>query len=205
MKWMKIVLFGLLLVGCSSNTTVTGTWKMPNNQVKAKNIMVFALSHELPVRQGAEDALVKKLKAAGVEAQSSLRALGAKMAPGKTTREALIAAVKAKGADHALVVALLRTDTQTRYVPGATSYSPDPFLYGPFSNVYPGLYMQISEPGYYKQFQHFYLESDLYRVKDEQLVWSAQTDTVNPDVNIDTAAQDFSDKLISAMKGAALW
>jgi hypothetical protein len=54
------------------------------------------------------------------------------------------------------------------------------------------------DPGYYATDKTYFLETNLYDAATEKLVWSAQSETVNPG-SIDKFVQDYPKKLIAQM------
>lgn len=66
----------------------------------------------------------------------------------------------------------------------------------PFYNTFWGYFNYwgpiIYDPGYYTQDKIYYLETNLYDADTENLVWSAQSETVNPR-NLQTFSEEFAE------------
>jgi hypothetical protein len=78
-----------------------------------------------------------------------------------------------------MLVAIKDVKEETRYVPGsATSYSP--YGYGGYYGHYGGGMAYNYSPGYYTTDKIIYLETNLYNLATDELVWSAQSKTTNP-------------------------
>ena len=85
-------------------------------------------------------------------------------------------------ADVIMTVALVDKETEERYVPGSFAY--DPLLrfgyYGRYSLYWGYRAPLYFDPGYYVTYKTYYLETNLYDAKTEELIWSAQSATYNP-------------------------
>jgi len=98
------------------------------------------------------------------------------------SKDAMMNELKGLKCDAVLTVTLIDKSSETRYVPGSVTYAPYPRFtyYGNFLGYYNHWYPMVYDPGYVTTDKYYYLESNLYNSKDEQLVWSAQSETVNP-------------------------
>lgn len=54
------------------------------------------------------------------------------------------------------------------------------------------------DPGYYVTDKTYFLETNLYNAASGQLVWSAQSETVNP-TSIDAFAEEYPEVLLERM------
>jgi hypothetical protein len=59
-------------------------------------------------------------------------------------------------------------------------------------------YPRMYDPGYYVTDKTYFLETNLYDSETEELIWSAQSETVNPG-GIDNFVADYPDKLVEQM------
>ena len=98
------------------------------------------------------------------------------------TKEELVKKVKASGCDAVFIVALLNKDESVRYTPSTSAYTVTPFYtytgsyYGYYSNWYSTAYT----PSYYSQEKSYFMETNLYDVATEEIMWSAQSEVFNP-------------------------
>jgi hypothetical protein len=75
--------------------------------------------------------------------------------------------------------------------------------YGGFYTYYNYWYPYLYDPGYYVTDKTYFLETNLYDVNTEELIWSAQSQTVNP-ASIDEFAKEYPKKLVARMESDGL-
>ena len=75
---------------------------------------------------------------------------------------------------------------RSSYVPGSTYYTPAPAYYGMYG-YYNSSYAMVHDPGYYQENTIVKLETNVYDVASEKLVWSGVTETLNPETAQDVA------------------
>lgn len=199
-----ISLIACLLIGaCSTSTRITGSWKDPAVDAstgESKSVLITALSRNIEVRTKLEDALAAKAAERNIEAVKSSEIFTPDFFQVIPERDELIAQIKQTGVDAILTVSLIDTESETRYVRGSTRYAPMP-LY----SWYGGFYSYINywrpimyEPGYYVTDKTYFLETNLYNAETGQLIWSAQSETVNP-TSIDAFAEEYPQVLLERM------
>jgi hypothetical protein len=79
------------------------------------------------------------------------------------------------GFDGAVVMRLLRAQDKVTYVPGA--YPP---YYGSFWGYYGWAWSSIYDPGYVYTDKIYQVETTIYSIKDDKLLWDSVTQTTNP-------------------------
>jgi len=198
---LSILLFILVISGCTTKRTlISGTWKNPNGVKGYNNILVAALtSHAVP-KSVIETDLVDEFKKNGIEATESIMKFPINEASSDTQKHELMNKVKDKGMDAILTISLLKKETDTRYVRG--SYSYDPFEYPFYRNFwgyYSYWYPYAYSPGYYVTDKTYYLETNLYDLSTEELVWSAQSRTYNP-IDLNSFSKEFAQIIVSRLK-----
>ncbi len=70
--------------------------------------------------------------------------------------------------------------------------------YNNFYSYYETVQTTVTEPGYYENETTLYLESNFYRVSDASLIWSGQTEVVNP-TDLNSGANDWSKVVVNAL------
>lgn len=175
---------GGLLPGCGSSSQITGSWKSPDApRGQYQNVLVAALTSNTVARQTVETELVSRLQAKGVRATRSLDVFPPNFTQGQLPpRAEIIEKIRQTGHDAVLTASLLDSQTETRYVPGAMAYGPmgvHPY-YNSFYGYYSHHYAMVYSPGYYRSNRTYFLETNLYDVASEKLLWSAQSETYNP-------------------------
>lgn len=180
---LAIVLF-TAATSCSSNTYITGTWKKPGTSLKKyNNIYIDVLSSNIPAKQQVENALQQELGANGIKAEKSIDVMPPDYeSQNYKNQDAMMGKIKAGNVDGILTVALLNEKDKQRYVPGNYGYNPG-FAYGFYNTYwgyYSGRYPLLYDPGYYTTDEIYYIETNLYDANTDQLVWSTQSKTYNP-------------------------
>ncbi|MDX5436053.1 MAG: hypothetical protein LPK03_02600 [Pontibacter sp.] len=174
----------LFIEGCVPTTRITGTWKNP--EVSARNydkIVVAALTDNVRARQTAETDMQQQLQQHGVDAARSIDMFPPTMSSkGGPDVNQLLEKVKAQGYGAIMTVALIDEETETRYVPGTYGYAPMMTYgwYGRFRGYYSYWYPTLYDPGYYTEEKVYFVETNLYDVGTENLLWSAQTQSHSP-------------------------
>ncbi len=191
----------MIAFSCKTSTEILGSWTNPDANMKSyKSIFVTAISNTIVSREVMENELETMLQKEGVKSETSLEILPSGFKDNADNKEETIEAIRKRGGDAILTVALLDQDSETRYVPGTTMYSPMSYggYYGRFSGYYSYYNPVMYDPGYYTTDKFYYYEINLYDSKTEELVWSAQSETVNPE-SAGTFANTFSQEVVEQL------
>lgn len=166
--------FVLVLTSCST-TTVTEQWKDPAFDGKFNDVLVLSLNSDDSKRRVFETGFLAELDRRSVESSASYEILPNHADLGK---EKIKAAIAGSSIDAVLVMRQVRVKKEDRYVPPRMDYVGDPY-YGSFYGYY-GQFAPIYTPGYITEDTIVHLETNLYAVDGEKLVWSGKTETFNP-------------------------
>ena len=185
-RWLVIVAGISVLAGCAS-TTLQSTWMDPGYRGGPfKRFLVVGLSaRDVTARRVLEDVVVHKLKAGGVEALLGWQFLASN---GPADEAAFTAAVAKSGADAMLMVRLIAVETQTTVWP---PMGPRFGWYGYYSGWY--AYPEVT------QSQIAVVETTLFDVRSQRVVWSATSETINP-TNVQKDAPVFADVILGALR-----
>jgi hypothetical protein len=204
-RWLLIgmVFIAIGNASCSSSTRITGSWVNPEAKGRPannKSVFIASLSRNMEVRTKLENALASEAAKRNIRAIKSTDQFTPEFYQQVPTKEQLLSKIKQSGADAILTVSLINKESETRYVPGSARYAPIPGFrwYGGFYSYYNYWYPQLYDPGYYVTDKTYFLETNLYDVNTEQLIWSAQSETVNPG-SIDNFVKDYPKKLVARM------
>jgi len=177
----KFFLLSSLLIGllfaCVS-TKLEKSWADPSFSLKPspyKKVLVVAPLKDAASQRIAEDKIVKQIKAGtGVQSYSYLKTTD-------TDEKLLQAQLVKDGFDGIIVMHLTDVEKSVTYNPG-TSYG--------------GWYGYRSyTPGYYSEDKTFLVETNMYSVKDDKLMWSGTTSSLNP-----SSFDKSMDEIITAIK-----
>lgn len=176
------------LVSCGPSTKIEKSWQEPGASVTpsaTNKVLAIALVKDETSRRVIEDQLVKRLNNNGVAsytiaANATEEVLNQKITEGKFT--------------HVLLMRLADVEKETSYVPGTTTS-----FYGGYGRYYgygAGMY---STPGYYTTDKNYFVETTVYTVNPDKLVWTGTTKTVNPS-KLEKAVNEIADVVTEKMK-----
>lgn len=174
---MKKLVFVFALIGmiaCSPSTQIVKSWRDPGSVVSAtgsQKVLVIGLVKDEGSRRIVEDNLAKRLNGKGVASYSVITEEMVKAAK----EDALNQELSKGGFTHVILVRLADIEKETSYVPGTTTG-----FYGGYGRYYgygAGMY---STPGYYTTDKNYFVETAVYSVTPDKLLWTGTTKTVNP-------------------------
>jgi len=156
--------------GCASSR-ITSSWQQPGLQPFdfQKTLVVF-MSDNAGIRRTAEDRLVN-LIGDRTEAVASYTLFPDKAAGDDAARTA----VRDAGFDSAVVMRMVSREQQLNYTPGMTYPVPYRSFYGYYGYGWGRAY----EPGYLTTDTVVTVETNLYSVRDDELLWSGVSETFN--------------------------
>ena len=158
----------MFLTSCAT-TTVTDTWKDEAYQGKAQKMVVMMFARTQYLRDMFEGQFAAELKARGNKATQSHKIVPFEELKDK---ELVKSKIKSTDADTILIARLVGRKTIETFEPGA--------IHGiPLNYDYWGSYYEIVsvDYGYTGDIEVSYIETNLYDVKTEKLIWSAHSKT----------------------------
>jgi len=166
--------FALFLVACfclpasCATTKMTDTWRDDAYRGTIGKVVVIGIFKEPDTRKIFEDEFADRLKARGVDATASRRIITDAELPDK---DVVIGKIRKFGADTVLVTRVMDMETVKNYVPGQAYAIPTYYSY------YGAYYSYSYRPGYTETEGFAYLETNLYGLGDEKLIWSGRSKT----------------------------
>ena len=189
----------VLALGCGTGTELVGRWRDPAYTGKPiGSAMVIGLARVEENRRLFENEVAAQLMNHGVQAVTSLSVLPG----GKVTKDQIVAAVKDAGVEAVFLTRVKHVDTTMTYVEGS-SYVVPQSSYNGYYNYYYQTYQTVNEPGYEEQALTIVLESNLYAVAGEKLLWSATSETFDPQ-STDDAVKSIAGALVDDLKKQGL-
>jgi hypothetical protein len=180
------------MISCSPSTEIVKSWRDPGSVVSessSKKILVVGLVKDEGSRRIVEDNLVKKFNGKAV---ASYTVLTEEMV--KENKEGVLEQKLSQGGfTHILLVRLADIENETSYVPGTTTG-----YYGGYGRYYgygAGMY---GTPGYYTTDKNYYIETAVYSIIPDKLLWTGTTKTVNPtkiEQTVNEIAQAVNDQM----------
>lgn len=200
-RYLSLLLLPALAICCSPSTVITATWKNTVAQTHPySRIIVAALTNNTIAKETVENDIAIAL-GASVEVLKSISEFPPDISNSDTDKVTILNNVKNKNIDAILTISLVNKETDTRYVPGRVPYDPisgyayyDSF-WGYYSHWYPSAFNQ----GYYIEDKVYFIETNLYDVKSEKLIWSAQSKTYNPS-DLKTFSKEYSTLIAKKLK-----
>ena len=204
--FITAVLF--FITSCSpKGTNVVSSWSNENYQSKTyEKILVLGISKKNSNRAEFESAIVKRLFEEDIPAVASLSLFPPQLQAKPVTEEKMIDAVKSNNIDAVLIISLLDVKKEETAVP-ATTYTTGPmhpYYHAPYYGYYSTAHRTVHTPEHTVKTEKFYLESNFFSVKSKELVWTAQSESIDPE-NISDFAVQYSEAIISEMLGDKLF
>ena len=197
---ISFVLVLSMLAACASVSTseLVSVSRDPGMQdVSYGHFYVMALAADPARRRMVEDAVVARLRDAGVQAEASYVSLPELDLDNETVlRDAAEKAVQESGADAVLVGKMVSESRRTEYTAPRVEQTPVPAApyYMGFGNYVGYGYQTVIMPGEVREIREFFLQTSVYDVASEKPVWRAQSRTLNPD-DLSQAVNDVADML----------
>ncbi len=175
------------LGGCST-THFTSTWKDPEARagaLRGKTVAAIFLSKDANLRRSAEVYIANDLTNRGAKGMTTYSILPSSNTDGDSAREIL----KGAGVDAAIVMRIAGKDQKVTYHPGSTT----PY-YGGFGRYYTYGYSALYTPASVSTDTVISVETLIYRLSDDKLMWASISNTTNPD-NLSTLIDDTADAI----------
>jgi hypothetical protein len=162
LKRILIVMFVAVAGACGSSTSTEQAWTTPRPVRPLSNIVTVYISHDGALRRNAEDQMASRLAANGIHAVPSYVVL-----PNQdmTDHQAVKQKLLALGYDGVFAMRLIGTDTQIDVQPTFVGYWGGAWAYND-AWMYTQTIVRV--------------ETNLYSLPDDRLVWSAQSKTFDP-------------------------
>lgn len=192
MKQLFLLAFiTVALVACGPSTKIEKSWMEPGasvSQSAPNNTLVIAMVKDETARRVIEDLMVKRMNGKGAPSYTILTAELLK----EGNQQLLDQKIKEGKFTHLLMMRLADVEKETSYVPGTTYYGG----YGRYYGYGAGFY---GSPGYYTEDKNYFVETAIYSISPDKLLWTGTTKTVNPD-KIDKAVNEIADAVVEKMK-----
>ena len=170
-KWFGyLVFFAFLIISCAVTDITQEQVDDAYKGGPVSDILVIAITGNEHNRRSFEKKFVAQLKSVGVDAISSEAAIPM---PGdlELKKETILNAVDQYGNDAVIITHLIGKEEEEVYTRGG---SPHRGLYGFYRSRY-------SHPGYSSTSTDIRLETNLFDVKTEKLIWSGRSKTMSRD------------------------
>ena len=166
-----------LIISSCSSTKIISSWSEPNKTIalnKLKKVLVVALFKSEDSRHNAEDQMVVYLKGTGVVSYKYLE-------PNFRHQNVVTSSdkIKADGFDGTITMRLLDVEKEKIFV--SRHFYDGRGDYPNFGNYYERNYFFNASPDYYDTTKTFTIETVVFSIKENRIIWTAITKTVDPD------------------------
>jgi len=183
-KAVVLCVTAILLVSCA-NTKISQSWVEPDNKKTYSNLLIIGIAESEQNRRAYESHFVDDLRAIGVGAEASYKLI---KSDEKIDRDSVAKAIQGLNIDGVIVTHLVAVDEETVYRPstgymygGGYGVGYGGGYYGGLYSYYPHVNSYVHDPGYYTTHETYTLETNLYDVESEELVWSARSRSFSPE------------------------
>lgn len=210
----KLILLScvLWLSACAAPTHIESSWMDTSFDKKPfKNIAVVALFNGITESREFEAQAVTALEQQGVTAEHGHDFLTSGK---KYSHAELEKALSKVGADGILIFKLIAVDENDTYIPPTVYEGTGPYYdewpyynyyypYPYYYDYYDSAYQVTATPGYWQDTQYYVIETALYDNASDRLVWTAKSDTRNPE-NFDALAESVIAKVTNKLEQSEL-
>ena len=205
---IALSLVALSILSCTPTKETTGVWvnKEKAQGKKFTKLFIIVISGDLEARSLMENDLAEIATARGLQVVKSIDVMPPSLKTAvKPTKEEIVAKVKESGCDGVFVASLLKKEEDVRYTPGSSAYAPTSYYTytGNFFGYYNHFYPTVNTPGYYSKEKSYFMQSNLYDVATEDIMWSVQSVVFDPS-NVAKFSKAYTKELVSQLKNEQL-
>jgi len=189
MKKSLIVIFSasLLLAACSTPKESTGVW-VNKEKIKGKSfnkLFIVVMTADPEARSTFENDLAAVAASRNHPVVKSIDVIETNIKDPKVpTKDEVVAKIKETGCDGVFVATLLKKEEAVNFTQGTTAYSVAPYAsYAgtTYTGYYTYWYPSVSTPDYYSHDKTYIMQSNLYDVASEEVMWSVQSKIFDPE------------------------
>ena len=158
-----------------STTRITSSWRKPDKTIvieKLNKVLVVALFKDETSRRRAEDQMAGYLNGKGIMSYNYLD-----VNFNEANEELLGHKIETDGFDDVVTMQLVDVDKEKIYTPGNISLYPN--YYRSFSGYYYRSWSNYSTPSYYSTTKTYVIETNVYSIKSNNIIWSGLKQTTN--------------------------
>ena len=198
----------IFLLSSCANTKISQSWVEPNHKKSYNDLLIIGIGESEQSRRAYESYFADELQTHKIEALASYTLI---KSDEEFNRETVLKAIDGLEIDAVIVTHLVAVDEDTVYRPGAGGYGGYGYggyggggyyggaHYGGLYSYYPHVNSYVHNPGYYTTHETYTIETNLYDVKSEELIWSARSRTFSPE-SVDEVIVDLTKLLIEDLK-----
>jgi len=186
-----VIVSTLGLTACMGSTSLIESWhdESYGDGAKLESVLVLGVFQDDTQRRAFEAKFVESVLAGGGKAIA-----GYTLMPEESDyddKQDIEAAVKNANVDSVLITSFKGVSEQERYVPPRADYAPAMAYGGYYGAYYGSAYQRMYTPGYTVVDTVVGLETRVYAVNPQKLVWAGNTKSVNS-----ASAETISEELV---------
>ncbi len=174
--FISFVVIILIFTSCTS-TKIVSSWRQPDKHIhidELNKVLVIALIENETNRYKAEHQIVKYLDGKGFVSHEYL--------DDKFNRKnetEVMDKIRTDGFDGVVLMRLIDVDKEQIFIPAETNYYPTDFQN--FGGYYKVHQYRYQTSGYYKTTKTYILETIIFSLKENKIIWSGITETFEPE------------------------
>lgn len=175
-RYLALFVMMSAVTGCAS-TSFVSTWKEPLNgpfNFRGKRVAAIVVSADESVRRPAEDALAREISKRGAQGTPSYTLIKGEPPKDEDAAKKILQDADIEGA---VVMRVVSSDKETSYSPGGWYASP---YYGSFWGYWGWGWGMAYSPGYLRTDTIVLVETLVYSVTQDKLLWAGRSKTTNP-------------------------
>ena len=202
---VAVPLLAAALAGCASTKLVDVWQDDAYTGPPLAKVLVIAVAKDERNRRIFEDSFAREFRANGVEAVPGYTVLAGEAA---LEKEAISRAIEGKGFDGVLISHHAGSDEETVYYPGRTrteAWGGGGYRgRGGYDGYYSRSWETVSDPGHTAKYTTIFIETNIYKTADQNLIWSARSETYDPESVVEIIDALSKEVTASMKKGGLL-
>ncbi len=199
-KLCGFTILGAITMGCAS-TSFVSSWQAPVEgpiEFDNKRVAAVVVSGDETTRRAGETALAREISKRGrAQGVASYTIVSGEAAKDKDAAKKMLQDAKIEGA---VVMRVISSEQEISYSPGTSWYGPTPY-YGSFYGYWGYGWGMAYDPGYLRTDRVVMVETLVYSVTQDKLLWAGKSKTTNPD-NIQKFIGELADAAAKEMRKA---
>lgn len=176
--YFHLFLLCCLILSSCSTSRILSSWNDDSlGQHSLGTLLVIGVAQDETKRRIYEDTFADSFIQAGTKAIASYTVSKQSIEP---SEEALKEVVKKSNAQSVLITHLVSENEKSYYQPSSVVVGTNSYSTGGLYGYYPFIRNSVSTTGSYTSTTKVVLESNLYDVTTEKLLWTARTESIDP-------------------------
>jgi len=205
-SFFYLFLLAVLVQACGPSQKITSYWanKEAMPEVPYKTIYIMAITQNENMQPAVENELADVLISRGHKVMMNSQIYPPSFSAVKQlSKEQLAETIANTGSEAVITLAVLDTKTETTYNQGV-NYAPMNYgYYGSYYGYYNYYYPVVYSPGYYSENKTYYIETNFFDVKTDQLLWSIHSTATNPS-NLDSFFKEYASTILNKLRQEGL-